>query len=174
MTSERTELYGRTEFLANCGGLLGLFLGVSVMSVLEIVYFCSIRVFFNRRIDDTSIDLEENVQKTSGVFQILRDLIADYSTKTTIQGINYVGNTELSRTERFWWTIFFVISSFCCGSLIFDTARHYQQSPVIVTLATDETPISEVRKHIILILDKFMLLSDSVSCYYRLPSSFGF
>jgi Amiloride-sensitive sodium channel len=43
----RSQLYGTTEFLANCGGLLGLFLGFSIVSILELVYFCTIRLFCN-------------------------------------------------------------------------------------------------------------------------------
>uniref|UniRef100_A0A182PBQ5 Pickpocket n=1 Tax=Anopheles epiroticus TaxID=199890 RepID=A0A182PBQ5_9DIPT len=45
ITSKRSELYGVTDFLANCGGLLGLFMGVSLLSLAELIYFCSIRPF---------------------------------------------------------------------------------------------------------------------------------
>ncbi|XP_063832891.1 pickpocket protein 28-like isoform X1 [Ostrinia nubilalis] len=44
MTSRRSELFGPTDFLANCGGLLGLFMGFSILSVVEIVYFFSLRI----------------------------------------------------------------------------------------------------------------------------------
>uniref|UniRef100_A0A1B0DLX5 Uncharacterized protein n=1 Tax=Phlebotomus papatasi TaxID=29031 RepID=A0A1B0DLX5_PHLPP len=47
ITSRRSELYGLTDFVANCGGLLGLFMGVSLLSIVEIIYFCSIRLFNN-------------------------------------------------------------------------------------------------------------------------------
>lgn len=46
ITSKRSELYGPTDFLANCGGLLGLFMGVSILSLAEIVYFCTLRVWY--------------------------------------------------------------------------------------------------------------------------------
>jgi acid-sensing ion channel, other len=39
---KRSRRYGFTEFMAHCGGLLGLFLGFSFMSILEIIYFCTI------------------------------------------------------------------------------------------------------------------------------------
>ncbi|XP_045451667.1 pickpocket protein 28-like [Melitaea cinxia] len=39
----RSELYGHTDFLANCGGLLGLFLGFSLLSVVEFIYFFTLR-----------------------------------------------------------------------------------------------------------------------------------
>lgn len=45
MTSKRSELYGLTDFLANCGGLLGLCMGMSMLSVVELFYFSCIRPF---------------------------------------------------------------------------------------------------------------------------------
>ncbi|XP_062558315.1 pickpocket protein 28-like [Armigeres subalbatus] len=45
MTSKRSELYGLTDFLANCGGLLGLCMGMSLLSLVELFYFCFIRPF---------------------------------------------------------------------------------------------------------------------------------
>lgn len=47
ITSERNELYGSTDFLANCGGLLGLFTGFSFLSTIEIIYFLTLRLFCN-------------------------------------------------------------------------------------------------------------------------------
>ncbi|XP_063829494.1 pickpocket protein 28-like [Ostrinia nubilalis] len=44
MTSRRSELFGPTDFLANCGGLLGLFMGFSILSVVEILYFFTLRI----------------------------------------------------------------------------------------------------------------------------------
>jgi Amiloride-sensitive sodium channel len=41
--TKRSELYGLTDFIANFGGLLGLFLGVSILSIVEIIYFISFR-----------------------------------------------------------------------------------------------------------------------------------
>ncbi|XP_069695430.1 pickpocket protein 28-like isoform X2 [Periplaneta americana] len=49
ITSQRSELYGTTDFLANCGGLLGLFLGFSILSLVELVYFFTLRLCCNIR-----------------------------------------------------------------------------------------------------------------------------
>uniref|UniRef100_T1GN77 Uncharacterized protein n=1 Tax=Megaselia scalaris TaxID=36166 RepID=T1GN77_MEGSC len=46
------EGLGTSDFLANVGGILGLFLGISVMSISEIIYFFTIRMYthyFGRR-----------------------------------------------------------------------------------------------------------------------------
>ncbi|CAG9833089.1 unnamed protein product [Diabrotica balteata] len=47
VTMERNELFGITDFLANFGGLLGLFVGFSLLSLIEIVYFLTLRIFCN-------------------------------------------------------------------------------------------------------------------------------
>uniref|UniRef100_A0A1B0D0V6 Uncharacterized protein n=1 Tax=Phlebotomus papatasi TaxID=29031 RepID=A0A1B0D0V6_PHLPP len=48
---QRSELYGLTEFLASCGGILGLFMGVSVLSLAELFYFFPIRYLWNRSLE---------------------------------------------------------------------------------------------------------------------------
>jgi amiloride-sensitive sodium channel len=50
ITSVRNELYGPMDFLANFGGLLGLFTGFSFLSLMEIFYFLTIRLFCNTRL----------------------------------------------------------------------------------------------------------------------------
>ncbi|CRK90292.1 CLUMA_CG004020, isoform A [Clunio marinus] len=47
--SKRTELYGWTNFLSNCGGFLGLLMGGSLLSLVEIFYHCTMKNFFKRR-----------------------------------------------------------------------------------------------------------------------------
>lgn len=42
----RSEMYGLTEVIALCGGLLALFFGASLLSILEILYFCTVRWWF--------------------------------------------------------------------------------------------------------------------------------
>ena len=45
----KSELIGFTEFLSNTGGLLGLFMGFSVISLIEIIYFLSLRPYCARK-----------------------------------------------------------------------------------------------------------------------------
>ncbi|OAD59290.1 Sodium channel protein Nach, partial [Eufriesea mexicana] len=41
----KNDLFGFTEFLCNTGGLLGLFMGFSFLSLVEIVYFATLRLW---------------------------------------------------------------------------------------------------------------------------------
>ncbi|XP_063370282.1 pickpocket protein 28-like [Cydia amplana] len=45
VTMHRKELFGATDFLAECGGLGGVFLGFSFLSLVELIYFCTLRLF---------------------------------------------------------------------------------------------------------------------------------
>ncbi|XP_037031900.1 pickpocket protein 28-like [Bradysia coprophila] len=45
ITSKRSELVGLTDFVSSCGGLLGLFMGVSILSIVELFYYVSLRLF---------------------------------------------------------------------------------------------------------------------------------
>ncbi|XP_067647186.1 pickpocket protein 28 [Eurosta solidaginis] len=65
LTSRRSELYGTTDFLANCGGLLGLFMGVSILSIVEIAYFCSVRLCTNLRMRHAKRKELENGSETT-------------------------------------------------------------------------------------------------------------
>lgn len=43
-SSRRGEVYTLIDFIANCGGILGLFMGVSILSIVEIFYFSTLRI----------------------------------------------------------------------------------------------------------------------------------
>ncbi|GJQ85516.1 hypothetical protein Trydic_g12725 [Trypoxylus dichotomus] len=44
---ERKEMFGLMDFVAYCGGLLGLFTGFSFLALLEVMYFICLRPLCN-------------------------------------------------------------------------------------------------------------------------------
>lgn len=67
ISSKRSKLYGQTELLANFGGLLGFFLGISLLSFVEIIYFFTLRTFLlvkNRILpsDNNITEMRSNVK----------------------------------------------------------------------------------------------------------------
>lgn len=42
--SRRAEMYTIVDFIASCGGILGLFMGFSILSIVEMVYFSTLRI----------------------------------------------------------------------------------------------------------------------------------
>ena len=61
---KRSELYGLTDFLSNCGGLLGLFMGFSILSIIELLYYLSFRWICGNK---GSIEDEQSVDGTSSI-----------------------------------------------------------------------------------------------------------
>ncbi|KAG8242090.1 hypothetical protein J6590_072633 [Homalodisca vitripennis] len=45
--TKRTALIGSAAYVANIGGILSLFLGISFLSLFEVVYFITLRVLIN-------------------------------------------------------------------------------------------------------------------------------
>jgi hypothetical protein len=39
VVNKRSERFGFIDFISNCGGLMGLFMGISLLSIAEIFYF---------------------------------------------------------------------------------------------------------------------------------------
>ncbi len=60
MTLLRSERYGFIDFISNCGELMGLFIGISILSIVEIFYYTAAFVkhfvfklcFINNRVYD--------------------------------------------------------------------------------------------------------------------------
>lgn len=48
-THMRAEVNTIANFLASCGGLFGLFLGVSVLSIIEFLYYSTLRLYWALR-----------------------------------------------------------------------------------------------------------------------------
>ncbi|CAH1963311.1 unnamed protein product [Acanthoscelides obtectus] len=57
----KSELFAFTDIVSNIGGLLGLFMGFSIMSIVEIIYFLSLRLWCNYH-------KEKNIEKSKNVF----------------------------------------------------------------------------------------------------------
>lgn len=71
ITSKRSELYGLTDFIANCGGLLGLFIGVSTLSIVEIFYYLTIKLMGHfKKINIRKRNKEPGQQNIEGVFTL--------------------------------------------------------------------------------------------------------
>jgi len=44
MVSKQSVVFGKTDFFASCGGLLGLFMGISVIGCFKRFHFCTIQM----------------------------------------------------------------------------------------------------------------------------------
>lgn len=61
---KRIEFRSTADFLANSGGLFGLFIGASFLSLFEFIYFFVIRIFNpHQRAEPANTEIEANEQR---------------------------------------------------------------------------------------------------------------
>lgn len=74
-TLRREEQYTITDFLAVCGGLLGLCLGISVLSIIECLYFFTLRMYWSLCRCKSNIDIVPvRLTKLTQISQIKIDM----------------------------------------------------------------------------------------------------
>ncbi|KAF5280821.1 hypothetical protein FQR65_LT14928 [Abscondita terminalis] len=125
ITSERNELYGLMDFLSSCGGLLGLFVGFSLISFIEVIYFFTLRIMCNCRLFGT-----KNWSECCAI--------------TSIHGCKFLGEKKRSFFERTFWMIVLITCLFFCSTWIIEAYHKWQTTPVVVSFATTETPIWKI------------------------------
>ncbi|XP_045477003.1 pickpocket protein 28-like isoform X1 [Harmonia axyridis] len=92
-----------------------------------------------RQDGDEEVTVEETT-RCKGVKIYLKE----YCQNSSIQGLNYVVADGISIFERLWWIL--VLAS-CIGGCIYMISEIYNkwaESPVLVSLATRDTPITEI------------------------------
>ncbi|XP_039448302.1 pickpocket protein 28-like [Culex pipiens pallens] len=66
---KRNELFGWTDFIANCGGVLGLCMGVSLLSLVELLYYCLVRpVLMHRQGRDSLPAVAERITTVRSLY----------------------------------------------------------------------------------------------------------
>jgi hypothetical protein len=137
------------DFVSFCGGSLGLFLGFSALSVVELVYFFSMRLFFRMRTRNRvqsfkRIDEAKKKTKNGNYFvEVMRS--------SSIHGCNHAASGDYHRVEKYeddsynlrflysyllcslyWLLTVIVVISFCC-STTFRIFKNYQNAPIIMS-----------------------------------------
>ncbi|XP_055622259.1 pickpocket protein 28-like [Toxorhynchites rutilus septentrionalis] len=75
MPLKRNEHIAFSDLVASCGGLLSLFTGVSILSLLELIYYCTLRPFsIWRRLkrDESTEDIEAKCECTEKVEPVIQ------------------------------------------------------------------------------------------------------
>ncbi|XP_044758991.1 uncharacterized protein LOC123316815 [Coccinella septempunctata] len=165
---EKSELYGIIDFISNSGGILGLFIGFSLFSFAEVIYFLSIKLIENYRKygywagvktgeDEKYMKMNEchpneycdNTKKKkfsakNHVFMPkIRDYVREYCEVSTIQGLGYILKST-TLFERIWWIVVFLLCMTGCILMIYEVVYKWITTPVLVALSTQEIPIYDI------------------------------
>ncbi|XP_055303111.1 pickpocket protein 28-like [Sitodiplosis mosellana] len=140
---KRVETYTFSDFLAICGGLLGLFLGMSALSIIELVYFFTLHWFWTiRRLRSdysnkiTQLKCLKNI--TIRFAQPIKTLFFELCDNSNIHGVRYLSERLLHWSERCWWLIFVGLSLWICGSMIQNIWIQWDENPVSMQFTSSE------------------------------------
>ncbi|KAK9883368.1 hypothetical protein WA026_001541 [Henosepilachna vigintioctopunctata] len=70
--------------------------------------------------------------------------LKEYCENSSIQGLNYVVADGISIFERLWWILILTLCIGGCVYMITEIYIKWVESPVLVSLATKDTPINEI------------------------------
>lgn len=111
------------------------------------------------------LDVEKDLSRRSSVFSASEDgsefarrtklkyggpltaaltLFVDFSSKSTIHGVRYLGERHRHWTERTFWIIAFLTSALGCSLMVMQIYDKWTNSPVIVSFAEKATPVWEI------------------------------
>jgi hypothetical protein len=82
------------DFVSYCGGSLGLFLGFSALSAIEIVYYLTIRIIFRRIQKKKVADTNDEVTEPKKRF------VVEFLENSSIHGCNQIVAPKRSKFER--------------------------------------------------------------------------
>uniref|UniRef100_A0A182R635 Pickpocket n=1 Tax=Anopheles funestus TaxID=62324 RepID=A0A182R635_ANOFN len=86
------ELVGFTDFLSNVGGLLGLFLGFSIISLIEVIYFVTLRPYCAKR-KQKRINLKQHNVESNNLNAARNDLLW-FGSKPPATRVQFLGRSN--------------------------------------------------------------------------------
>lgn len=118
MSLIRRRHFTEIEIIAFVGGLLGLFLGFSMLSFVEIFYFFGIHPVIKKFSKGVS-----NMPKTkskSSTWHNVKTYLIEYLQGSTIHSFNFIGDANKHFIERIAWLLAFALSLTGCTFMVLD------------------------------------------------------
>lgn len=132
------QVYGVFEFLAAFGGLMGLIAGVSVFSIVELLYHI---ITISCACKSSSVAPEVRgiprrkfLVNENGFFDRLKKYLRKIMELSSIHGFYYLINRTQSKAGNIFWTVWVLISVVFCTVLIIDTTSHAELNPIMFEL----------------------------------------
>jgi hypothetical protein len=82
------------DFCSYCGGSLGLFLGFSVISAIEIVYYFTLRILYKRKLENRIENFNQNSKDKPNYLQ-------EFAGLSSVHGFNQTAFKRRHASERY-------------------------------------------------------------------------
>jgi hypothetical protein len=112
------------DFVSYCGGSLGLFLGFSLLSAVELVYYFTLRIVSRR------IQMNKVAVITEKAAQPKKSFVVEYLESSSIHGCNQIVAPKRSKFERCLWIFCVVVALVSCLLVSQSSLMKYRSSPI--------------------------------------------
>lgn len=137
---------------------MGLFAGVSVVSIIEVGFRLAQLSFQKaiKRINANKVHLFQSPQRPipemvsfhrEHVLHQLLMFLYKFFKLSSIHGLRYIANKRQKVVERILWTIAVLTSLVCCSILIFNITRHSELNPIEFSVDEKLWTLKDVRNH---------------------------
>lgn len=69
------------------------------------------------------------------------ELFSQYCDNSTIHGVNYMSDRKRPVIERLAWLVAFLICLYCCGYLINNSWKQWEENPILINFNEKPTPV---------------------------------
>lgn len=133
--------FGSSEIFGSLGGLMGLFAGISVISIIEVVLGIVSTVFkrIEKRINMNKVHLIQapltpvpkniSVNREHVLYQC-SVFLYKFVKRSDIHGLHYITDRKKKLVERIFWAFTVLTSTIFCLFLIFDVTKHAELNPI--------------------------------------------
>ena len=143
----RQKAFGVSEFLGSIGGLMGLFAGISIISLIESIFDFSTamkaRILKVKKRPKQILvipwkDIMDETNEVKKKMKINRDHVSfecsEYflrlAESSNVHGVNHIVNKKKRSVERIFWILVTLISIGFCMNTVFETMEHSKLSPI--------------------------------------------
>lgn len=149
----KQRAFGVSDYLGSIGGLMGLFAGMSVISLVEVAFFLieatisKVLKLRRRQITHEIIKVAPvNVTTNEkSVFSLCSSFFVTIMKKSDIHGLRYIVRKHKSAGARFFWLTIVLTSSVACFYQIFYTLKHSEMNPIEYEMDQKIWDVQDVR-----------------------------
>jgi hypothetical protein len=115
------------DFISYCGRSLGLFLGFSAVSMLEIVYYFTLRIICLKK-QQTQVEAISETNEPSKTTKYPIEIVENSS----VHGCNQIVMAKRHWIERILWTVLVSIAVVFCASTTYSFIMKYKDTPIMM------------------------------------------
>lgn len=140
----KEDAFRFSSFMGSIGGLIGLFAGISLISVVEVLYHvlnaivATIRdnMYLNRIKPAWTVQKKDVYVNRDHVLYQFMKFVRNFFNKSDFHGLHYTTDKATSAFGRVFWVIVMLLAGICCSLLVSDTVINSELNPI--EFAVDE------------------------------------